>query len=171
MRGVVTVAAAQSLPRDFPHRPFVVLVAFGVAAGTLLLQGGTLPWVVRRLGIAGRGAPSRDEYLALRRIVESAARDLLDDPSLAEHYEPDVIARVRSDVVRGQAADDVDEQETAERFARHRQLRLRAIEAQRDALLAARATGVHDSRQLEQVLAALDAEQIMVEMKKRAAGT
>ncbi|MGO1295031.1 MAG: cation:proton antiporter, partial [Cellulosimicrobium funkei] len=48
MRGVVTLAAAQTLPLDTPQRSFLVLVAFGVAAGTLVVQGGTLPWVVRR---------------------------------------------------------------------------------------------------------------------------
>ncbi|MCL1869884.1 MAG: cation:proton antiporter [Promicromonosporaceae bacterium] len=170
MRGVVTVAAAQSLPGEFPHRSFVVLVAFGVAAGTLLVQGGTLPWVVRGLGLAGQGGAERDQVMALRRLVESAARDLLDDPDLTHRdgtpYDRDVVTRVRADVVRGQASDDVDAQESAARGREYRTLRLRIIAVQRAALLAARSDGTHDSRQLERALAALDAEQIMVEMKK-----
>jgi CPA1 family monovalent cation:H+ antiporter len=171
MRGVVTVAAAQSLPEHgFPHRSFVVLVAFAVAAGTLLVQGGTLPWVVRRLGLSGQGAVTRNEVLALRRVVESAARELLDDGTLTRAsgtaYEADVLARVRNDVVRGQASDTVDAQEDAARIKQYRELRLRIIEAQRAALLEARSSGVYDSHQLERALAALDAEQIMVEMKK-----
>ncbi|GAB2463632.1 cation:proton antiporter [Xylanimonas ulmi] len=170
MRGVVTVAAAQSLPAGFPQRSFVVLVAFGVAAATLLIQGGTLPWIVRRLGLAGQGEVSREEVLALRRIVDSAARDLLDDAALVRAdgtgYAPDVVARVRADVVRGQASDDADARESAERVAQYRALRLRIIDAQRKALLEARRSGAHDSHQLERTLSALDAEQLMVEMKK-----
>ncbi|ACZ31795.1 sodium/hydrogen exchanger [Xylanimonas cellulosilytica DSM 15894] len=171
MRGVVTVAAAQSLPQDFPHRSFVLLVAFGVATGTLLVQGGTLPWVVRRLGLAGQGGVSLEEVLELRRVVEAAGRELLDDEALTRPdgtpYDGDTMRRVRSDVVREQASDVVDVQETAARTKAYKELRLRVIEAQRTRLLAARADGVYDSHQLERALAVLDAEQIMVEMKKR----
>jgi CPA1 family monovalent cation:H+ antiporter len=42
MRGAVTVAAAQTLPEDTPQRPVLVLIAFAVAALSLLLQGGTI---------------------------------------------------------------------------------------------------------------------------------
>src|SRR5699024_8674587 len=47
MRGVVTVAAAQTLPGDTPHRSLLVLIAFLVATASLLLQGGTLRTVIR----------------------------------------------------------------------------------------------------------------------------
>src|SRR5690606_5499783 len=47
MRGVVTLAAAQSLPVDFPHRSQLVLIAFVVALVTLVVQGGTLPLLIR----------------------------------------------------------------------------------------------------------------------------
>ena len=47
MRGAVTLAAAQTLPEQTPNRSLLVLVAFTVAAASLLLQGGTLAWVIR----------------------------------------------------------------------------------------------------------------------------
>jgi CPA1 family monovalent cation:H+ antiporter len=47
MRGAVTVAAAQTLPEQTPHRSLLVLIAFGVAALSLLVQGGTLTALVR----------------------------------------------------------------------------------------------------------------------------
>jgi CPA1 family monovalent cation:H+ antiporter len=47
MRGAVTVAAAQTLPTDTPSRPQLILVAFVVAALSLLVQGGTLSALVR----------------------------------------------------------------------------------------------------------------------------
>lgn len=170
MRGVVTVAAAQSLPHDFPQRSFVVLVAFGVALGTLLVQGGSLPWVVRRLGLGGHGHASFEEVMALRGVVESAAREVLDDAALAHRdgrpYDPDVVQRVRSDVVRDETAEDVDAAESADRLREYRSLRLRVLRTQRTALLAARSAGTYDSRLLQNALASLDAEQITLEMKK-----
>ena len=53
MRGVVTLAAVFLLPADTPHRPALVMVAFVVTVGTLLIQGLTLPAVVRLLRLEG----------------------------------------------------------------------------------------------------------------------
>ena len=53
MRGVVTLAAAFVLPAETPQRDVLVLAAFAVVGGTLLVQGTTLPWLVRRLGLPG----------------------------------------------------------------------------------------------------------------------
>ncbi len=53
MRGVVTLAAVFLLPEETPQRSLLRLAAFVVVAGTLLLQGLTLPWLVRRLRLPG----------------------------------------------------------------------------------------------------------------------
>ncbi|KAA9158067.1 sodium:proton antiporter [Amycolatopsis acidicola] len=49
MRGAVTVAAAQTLPAETPHRPLLLFVAFAVATLSLLVQGGTVGPLVARL--------------------------------------------------------------------------------------------------------------------------
>ncbi|MFC8043642.1 cation:proton antiporter [Nocardia sp. NPDC057353] len=49
MRGAVTVAAAQTLPADAPHRSLLVFVAFAVATLSLLIQGGTIGPIARRI--------------------------------------------------------------------------------------------------------------------------
>ena len=54
MRGAVTLAAAQTLPEDTPSRSLLILVAFLVAAGSLILQGGTLKRVVVATGPAAQ---------------------------------------------------------------------------------------------------------------------
>jgi monovalent cation/hydrogen antiporter len=51
MRGFVTIATAFALPENFPHRDTVVLTAFAVVLGTLVLQGLTLAPIVKRLGL------------------------------------------------------------------------------------------------------------------------
>ncbi len=82
MRGVVTIATALALPRDFPGRTQIVFVAAVVAVATLLLPGVTLPWLVRRTGLttgAQRRREAEQEIIAaaqeagLRRLEELRA--------------------------------------------------------------------------------------------------
>lgn len=166
MRGVVTLAAAQTLPASTPGRSFLILVAFGVAFGTLLVQGSTLPWVTRRLGLTGQDTAG--DLPALRRETERAARAFLTDPRRPDGtpYDAGVVARVRKDMFREHESQDEDAVLTTERFVQYRELRLAAIAAQRTELLAARSAGTYDSAQLGNALDLLDAEQIAVEMRK-----
>src|SRR6185503_18055856 len=52
MRGLVTLATAFALPLDFPGRDPIVLAAFCVVLGTLVLQGLTLKPLLKRLAFA-----------------------------------------------------------------------------------------------------------------------
>ena len=52
MRGVVSLAAAQTLPMNTPYRSTLLVCTIAVILGTLVVQGLSLPWVIRRLGIA-----------------------------------------------------------------------------------------------------------------------
>ena len=170
MRGVVTVAAAQTLPLDTPHRSFLVLVAFGVAAFSLLLQGSTLPWVVRRLGLVGGTSPADNDRGAVRVELDEAAAAVVDAPDLrrenGRRYDPVVVARVRQDVVRELETRDTDAATSADMFAQYKELRLRAIAAQRTTLLAARSSGAYSSQALRHALDLLDAEQIDLELRR-----
>ena len=49
MRGIVSLAAALALPRAFPFRDLIVLTAFSVVVGTLVIQGLTLKPLLRAL--------------------------------------------------------------------------------------------------------------------------
>ncbi|MGI8901796.1 MAG: Na+/H+ antiporter, partial [Nocardioides sp.] len=70
MRGVVTLAAAFVIPQEFPQRDLLVLIALVVTAGTLFLQGLTLPWLVRRLRLLGPAA--REDALARAALFQQA---------------------------------------------------------------------------------------------------
>lgn len=52
MRGVVSLAAAQTLPMDTPYRSLLLVCTIVVIIGTLVVQGLSLPWVINRLGVA-----------------------------------------------------------------------------------------------------------------------
>jgi len=78
MRGVIALAAAIALPQvmqngsPFPQRNLIVFLAFCVILVTLVLQGLTLPWVVRVLGIAEKTGPNLEEERARREVLEAA---------------------------------------------------------------------------------------------------
>jgi CPA1 family monovalent cation:H+ antiporter len=50
LRGAVSVALALSLPADLPNRDLLQAITFGVVLFTLLVQGTTATWLVRRVG-------------------------------------------------------------------------------------------------------------------------
>ena len=50
LRGAVSVALALSIPADVAHRELIQGVTFGVVLFTLIVQGSTIGWVVRRSG-------------------------------------------------------------------------------------------------------------------------
>src|SRR6476659_4821436 len=78
MRGVVTLAAAAAIPvttaagEPFPERATIQAIAFAVSVGTLLIQGGTLPLLIRRLNLSrfcDDHAADREEELKAEREV------------------------------------------------------------------------------------------------------
>jgi monovalent cation/hydrogen antiporter len=79
MRGVIALAAAISLPEalangsEFPQRNLIVFLTFSVIFVTLVLQGLTLPPLIRALGLVeGHGSDVEEEQEA-RRIITSTA--------------------------------------------------------------------------------------------------
>ena len=148
MRGAVTVAAAQTLPEDTPQRSVLVLIAFVVAALSLLVQGGTIGPLVRRLAPKTDAAaePSAEEDDERSQIFE-----LLRDSLTSIPQPPELTSGERS----------------PELFGVLRAYRLEVIEAQRSALLDARDNGTFDADVLAEELANLDASQIALEMRSR----
>lgn len=150
MRGAVTVAAAQTLPFDTPSRPLLVLIAFVVAAGSLLLQGGTLARFVRWIRPGGSqdggSDAERGELLALLAEVRT-----------------DLIGTLPSTELPKAASAALDQVEPAQ-LAAARDLVIRIAEAQRATLLDARDDGLFSASLLEEMLQRLDSAQISIEL-------
>jgi CPA1 family monovalent cation:H+ antiporter len=72
MRGVVSLAAALALKEDFPMRNIVLFLTFAVIFATLVVQGLTLPLLIKALHIEDDGADTREELLGRRAAVEAA---------------------------------------------------------------------------------------------------
>ncbi|MDY0746824.1 cation:proton antiporter [Paucibacter sp. R3-3] len=76
MRGIVTLAAALALPADFPGRGLIVLTAFLVVLGTLLIHGLTLKPLLRALKLHDGDPVAREEEEARQRMLEAAFAQL-----------------------------------------------------------------------------------------------
>jgi CPA1 family monovalent cation:H+ antiporter len=174
MRGAVTLAAAQSLPEDTPQRSMLVLVAFVVAAGTLLLQGSTLPALTRALGLGRQDDPDEQTDLeAIQVELAKAAAARLRDPALVrpdgKPYSSRTVERLRSArpaTVEHPVpmSDEARATALADRAEVHA-LRLDLIATQRAALLRLRDEGTYASSALAEMLSILDAEQIGLELR------
>jgi monovalent cation/hydrogen antiporter len=81
MRGIVTLAAAFALPENFPYRDLILLTAFAVVLGTLVIQGPTLRPLILALHLKQDNLVAR-EVARARGIAYRAALDEIDgDPS------------------------------------------------------------------------------------------
>jgi CPA1 family monovalent cation:H+ antiporter len=81
MRGIVTLAAALALPGDFPHREFMLLTAFVVVLGTLVVQGLTLRPLLVWLALPGDAVIENEISLARRVALDAALAALRRDGS------------------------------------------------------------------------------------------
>jgi len=166
MRGVVTVAAAQTIPANVPYRSELILVALIVAVVTLALGGLTLPPVIRALRIPGPdGEDLADEQRELVAEIGSVTEESLRNPSLADDdgrpFAPDVIEQVRAEVAAiGKAARPPAEGPQSERQRQVQRLRELVLETQRAALLDARSSGAYSSRTINEVQSILDAVEL-----------
>lgn len=125
MRGFVTIATAFALPGDFPHRDTILLSAFGVVLGTLVLQGMTLAPLIRLLKLDGSDDAAEELATTRRQLAETgfnslATRDDQEAVSLRFVYQ---LHRVGEAAVVG-----------APSLLRYQQYGLIAVRAERKAL-------------------------------------
>lgn len=164
MRGVVSLAAAAAVPESVPGRDLVLLLAFTVTVGTLLIQGMTLPWLIRKLGVHGdeevrdalaEAQAAHDAAMAaVARLDELVADD--------ENNTPEgIVDRLRNQTERraNEAWERLGRQELESPTASYRRLRLETLAAERAVYVAARDSGDIDDEVLRRVMRELDLEQ------------
>ncbi len=132
MRGIVTLAAALALPSGFPYRDLIVLTAFSVVLGTLVIQGLTLKPLLRALNLHDDDPVGHEVRVARERALHAGLASLSDDES------PDADAvRQEFAVALTHTAPDGDVSDA--RQSAHSQLHRRALDAARKAVVDMRA--------------------------------
>ncbi len=164
MRGVVTLAAAQTLPEDAPSRHFLVFIAFTVALLSLMLQGFTLPRLVKRLPVSGEEDDqvirreqeeiTRELHLAAARSLNAGGLTRRDGTTLPSTW----AERVGPAFLEATDAEADEVQDTLE-------LRLALVLARRNRLNELSAGGTYGSAALRLALAELDAAQLSIEVR------
>jgi len=164
MRGVVTLAAAFALPEDTAEREVLILIALFVVGATLLLQGATLPWVLRRLRLSGPD-PAEDALQAANVQQKATRAGLARLEELAGPDDaPEILDRIRRrSKERSEAMWERlggTEETPSQAYAR---LRIAMIDAERAELIRLRDEGVVPDDIMRQVITAIDIEETILD--------
>src|SRR5215207_660142 len=173
LRGVVSLAAAFALAPDFPARDLVLFLTFAVVLGTLVLQGFTLPWVIRKLGVradetyrdnlAEASAQHRAANAALKRLEELAVGDRPPPEEVVERLKALAEHRRNGAWERLGGGSGPDNRETPSRA--YSRLRREMLAAERQAFLELRDVGHLDDEVMRQITHELDLEEAMLDMR------
>jgi CPA1 family monovalent cation:H+ antiporter len=169
MRGAVTIAAALLIPlrtdagAPFPERDLIIFFAFAVVLGTLVVQGLSLPAVIRALRLeADDGGAEEEEALARVRAAEAALERL--DELVSESWVLDDTAErlrgaYRFRIDRFSARIDPDgDGKIEKRSLKYQRLRRELLEAERHAVVELRNTGEISDDVMRRVERDLDLE-------------
>ena len=166
MRGVVTLAAAFVIERDTEYREVLLLIALTVVAGTLFIQGMTLPLLARRLKVPGPD-PAEDA-LARATLLQQASKAAMKELEKQEyddrHGVIDLITQrlEQRNFAAWERLATVEGQESpSDQYNRIRQA---MIQAERERVLEIRDAGSVPSEVVEDVLAMLDIEESMLDL-------
>jgi Na+/H+ antiporter len=166
LRGAVSLAAALALPATFPERNLILLLTFAVIVVTLVGQGLTLPFVIRRVGWDG-AEPDGDELTFARAAAYRAGLDEVERarPNWPTHQP--LLDRLESGLRdRGGHLATEDPNETEERRqerVEHEEIQRAVIGVQREAVIELRDRGEINDQTLRLIERELDLEELRME--------
>ncbi len=164
MRGVVSLAAALALPAvlangsPFPRRNLIVFLTFCVIFVTLVLQGITLPPLIRALGLAGAAGPNCEEREARRIVIQAAVSHLGD----AKDRDTKEVAPLYDDLTQhyhqrlAGLQPGGDNREEIANHDRHLELSLEALRVERETAIRLRDEGRINDEVLRRIERELD---------------
>ncbi|MEV4945817.1 Na+/H+ antiporter [Streptomyces sp. NPDC053755] len=171
MRGVASVALALAIPlrtddgAPFPGREEIVFIAFCVIIATLVVQGLTLPWLVKRLGVRADAdaerALERDLAFRAAKAAKRRLKEIEDVEDLPEEVQ-ERLMRGAFDIGARISPDMLDEErraafaERAERVKAVQRIQREMMSAARHEVLSARSEPGADPEVVDRVLRQLD---------------
>jgi CPA1 family monovalent cation:H+ antiporter len=180
MRGAISLAAALAIPltvqggAPFPGRDLILFLTFCVILLTLVLQGLSLPLLIRRLGLAGaEGEEEREETearlraaeAALARLEELADQDWVREETTARMRDLYQYRRRRFAALHsGQSESGEESDGYEERSLAYQRFRRELLGAEREALLRLRSEGHISDEVRRRVERDLDLEDARLEI-------
>ena len=174
MRGVVSLAVALTVPLtlpgagSLPAREVVLIVTLTVIVFTLLGQGLTLPWLIRRLRLGTDPELHEEESSARQQMTEAASRRIDELYSVWPGHHP-LLGQLRDryehrsqhiEQQRDAVASGTEDREIIE----HREIQRTIIDAERQALLRLRTEGAIDDDVLRALERELDLEERRIDV-------
>ncbi len=173
MRGVISLAAALALPLEtasgdvFPDRDLIIFLTFCVILATLVVQGLSLPAVIRALGLEDDGLGEKEETHGRIGVAE-AALERLEQLEDQDWVREDTAERVRGLYNyrrnRFAARFDGDPDGVEERSANYQRLMVELLEAQRQRLVMMRDDGSIGDGVMHRIERELDLEESRLEI-------
>jgi CPA1 family monovalent cation:H+ antiporter len=176
MRGAVSLAAALALPLEtdagatFPDRELLIFLAYCVVLFTVVVQGLTLPALIRRLEVRDDGSAEEAEEHAARIAAAEAALERLDGLAGEDWVIEDTLERLRAlysyrrrrfATLSGEVQ---DEDGIQERSLAYQRVMHELLEAQREAILRMRNERLISSDVMRRVERDLDLEESRLEI-------
>ncbi len=174
MRGAVSLAAALALPltvnsgAPFPDRDLILFLTFAVILSTLVVQGLTLPVLIKRLGITDAGATETEELRA-RLGATKAALAQIDALEGEDWTRDDTMERMRGAYEYRKRrlaarAGKIEDDGYEDRSLAYQQALQIVLGAQRDALVQMRRDGTISNETMNRVINELDLEESRLEI-------
>jgi CPA1 family monovalent cation:H+ antiporter len=174
MRGAVSLAAALAVPLTvnggarFPDRDLILFLTFTVIFATLVVQGLSLPTLIRRLGISDGGAAA-DEELRARLGATKAALAQIDALRSEDWTRDDTLDRMRAAYEfrkrrLSARAGKIDDDGYEDRSLAYQQVVQMVLGAQRDALVELRRQGTISNETMNRIVQELDLEESRLEI-------
>jgi CPA1 family monovalent cation:H+ antiporter len=178
MRGAVSLAAALALPLEtdagapLPDRDLILFITFALILVTIVGQGLTLPWLIRRLGVQEDGSEDEREEIRARLVAAEAALQCLDEVEAEGWAREDTVERMRGLYrfrqrrfkVRAGKIEDDEDGGIEDRSLAYQRLIHAVATAQREALVRLRNTGDISSDVMHRLERELDLEESRLEI-------
>ena len=176
MRGAVSLAAALAIPLQtdagarFPNRELIIFLAFCVILFTLVVQGLSLPLVIRWLGLEVDDLDAREEAKARLKAANAALgrlEELVDEEWVREDTAERMRGFYRFRMDRfAQRLDGTGDGATEERSRAYQRLRRELLAAERDAVTELRRAGVISDDVMNRVLRDIALEDVRLDHER-----
>ena len=174
MRGAVSLAVALALPfmtdagGGFPERDLIIFLTFSVIFFTLVVQGLSLPALIRRLGVSA-GDADADEEVRARLVATKAEIEQIDALAGEEWTRDETVERMRALYEYRKRrfaarAGKIEDEGYEDRSLAYQQMLQLVLWAQREALLRMRSDGKLSNEVMNRILRELDLEESRLEI-------